>query len=80
MRMSDWFTTCFCPKRPSSDDTYIKITKKSYWVMSGLYICGSFKMFPQSLIYEKYKIIQSFNLRIPSKYSPCATTHFCLRL
>ena len=38
MYMGDLFITCFSPKRPSSGNTYIKITKKSYWVMSGLYI------------------------------------------
>lgn len=31
------FTACFGPKGPSSDYTNIKITQKSYWVMSGPY-------------------------------------------
>jgi hypothetical protein len=37
MHMCDLYTSHFGPKGPSSDDTYIKITKKGYWVMSGLY-------------------------------------------
>jgi len=37
MHISDLFTTCFGPKGSSRDDPYIKITKKSYWVMSDLY-------------------------------------------
>jgi len=37
MYMGDLFATCFGPKEPSSD-TCIKITKNSYWVMSGLCI------------------------------------------
>jgi len=37
MYMGDLFTTCFSPREQSSD-TCIKITKKSYWVMSGLCI------------------------------------------
>ena len=37
MNMKDLFTTCFGPKGLSSDDTYIKITKTSYYVMSCLH-------------------------------------------
>ena len=37
MHMGGLYTSCFNPKRPSSDDTYIKITEKSYWVVIGLY-------------------------------------------
>jgi len=33
--MGDLFTTCFCPKGPSSGNTYIRITKKRQWVMGG---------------------------------------------
>ena len=36
--MGDLFTICFGPKGTPSDNTRIKITKKSHWVMSGLYI------------------------------------------
>jgi hypothetical protein len=34
----DLFITCFSPKGPSSNNTHIEITKKSYWVISGLYM------------------------------------------
>ena len=34
----DLFPTCFGPTGPSSGNTYIKITKKGYWVMGGSYI------------------------------------------
>jgi len=36
--MGDLFTTCFIPTGTSSGNTYIKITKKGYWVMNGSYI------------------------------------------
>jgi hypothetical protein len=36
--IGDRFTTCFGPEGPSSSNTYIKITKERYWVMSGLYV------------------------------------------
>jgi len=36
MHMSGLFKTCFSPKGPSSADPYIKIIKKTYWVMSSL--------------------------------------------
>jgi len=32
------FFTCFSPKGLSSGITYIKITKKNYWVMSGSHV------------------------------------------
>jgi hypothetical protein len=35
--VGDLLTTCFGPKGPSSG---IKVTKKSYWVVSGLYVNG----------------------------------------
>jgi hypothetical protein len=38
MYMGDLFTTRFGPKGPSAVNTYIKITKKSRWVMSVLYL------------------------------------------
>jgi len=38
MSVGDFFTTCFSPKGLSSGITYIKITKKSYWVMSGSHV------------------------------------------
>jgi len=36
--MGDLFTKCFSPTGTSSGNTYIKITKKGYWVMGGSYI------------------------------------------
>ena len=39
MYMGDLFTICFGPKGPSPGNTFIKITQKSYWVMSGVYMC-----------------------------------------
>ena len=38
MNVGDLFPTCFGPTGPSSDNTYIKITKKGYWVMGGSYV------------------------------------------
>ena len=42
MYRDDLLTTCFGPKGQSSGNIYIyiyiKITKKCYWVMSGLFI------------------------------------------
>lgn len=38
MYIGDWLTTCFGPKGPSSSNECIKTSKKSYWVMGGLYI------------------------------------------
>jgi hypothetical protein len=40
MYMGDLFTTRFGPKGQSAVNTYIKITKRSCWVMSGLYLNG----------------------------------------
>jgi len=40
MYMGDLFKTCFGRKGPSAVNTYIKITKKSCWVVSGLYLNG----------------------------------------
>ena len=37
MCMGDLITACFGPNEPSSCNTNIKIIKKSYWVVSGLY-------------------------------------------
>jgi len=34
----DLFRACVRPKGPSSGNTYIKITKNSWWVVSCLYI------------------------------------------
>ena len=42
MCMGDLFTACFGPNEPFSGNTNIKIIKKSYWVMSGLYKNVSF--------------------------------------
>jgi hypothetical protein len=36
MYIGDLFTTGFSPKGPSSRNTNIKITRKLYWVTSGL--------------------------------------------
>jgi len=38
MRIGNWFKTCVSPMGPSSGNTYIQITKKIYWDMSGLYV------------------------------------------
>ena len=35
MCMGNFFTTFFRPKGSSSGNTYIKIAKKGYWVLSG---------------------------------------------
>jgi hypothetical protein len=54
MHMCDLYTTYFGPKGPSSDDTYIKITKKSYWF---IYAVAS-KCFPNHFLRNtKNKII-----------------------
>jgi hypothetical protein len=37
MYMGNLFTACFGPKGPSSANPFVKITEKSYWVMSGVY-------------------------------------------
>jgi len=38
MYMGDLFTSCFGPKGPSSGNTFIKTTYKSYWIMGGVYM------------------------------------------
>ena len=38
LRMWEIYTTRFGRKGPSSGNTYIKIIKKNYWVVSGMYI------------------------------------------
>lgn len=38
MYVRNFFTAFFGPKGLSSDDTYIEITKKCYWVLSGFCI------------------------------------------
>ena len=38
MSVGDFFTTCFSPKSLLTGITYIKIIKKSYWVMSGSHV------------------------------------------